>query len=62
MEKERKSSKLLEENTEAKPHLLPKAGQLGKEKRWDRPGGKNEGISVGSGRKFLSTLSLKPQD
>ena len=53
MKKDMKSSKLLEENTQAKPHLLPTTGQLGKEEKWNGPGDENGRLSLGSGRKFL---------
>lgn len=52
-EEERKSCKLLEENTQAKPHLLPKAGQSGTEGRWNGPRGKSRGVNLRSEGEFL---------
>lgn len=49
----RKRSKPLEENTQAKLCLLPRAGEVGKEEKWDGPGAENGGVSLGSRRKFL---------
>lgn len=52
----RKKSKLLEENTEAKCHLLSKAGELGKKGRWDQPKHENGRVSLRSERKFPEEL------
>lgn len=41
-EEGKKDRKLLEENAQVKLHLLPKAGELGEEERWDMPGMKTE--------------------
>lgn len=52
-EEKRKSSKLLEENTQAKPHLFPKTGQSGKEERWNGPRGASGGVKSWKWKRIL---------